>query len=69
MQAPAPQQKIAPVQAPMQAPPKSAMQAPYQSPVQKGGVPAGPGPMASEEIVPQVQTVAMGRPGLFRRFR
>jgi hypothetical protein len=45
------------------------MQAPYQSPVQKGGVPAGPRPMASEEIVPQVQTVAMGRPGLFRRFR
>jgi hypothetical protein len=64
MQAPS---KVAPVQAPTQAPGKAPMQAQAQAPVQKGGY-GGP-PMASAEVAPTTQYVAMGRPGLFRRGR
>jgi hypothetical protein len=39
-------------------------QAPTQSPVQKGGK-----QMASDNMIPDDQTFAMSRPGLFRRFR
>jgi len=70
----APTQKIAPVQAPTQAPSKAPMQAPTQSPVQKGApVQKGGAPLppaaSIENVVPQGQTLAMGRPGLLRRFR
>jgi hypothetical protein len=65
MQAPmqAPTQKLAPVQAPSQAPVQKHVQAPTQSPVQKGGK------MAYDQALPADQMLAMGRPGLFRRFR
>src|SRR5262245_50622102 len=65
MQAPkqAPMQAPTPKQAPAQAPVQKNVQAPTQSPIQKGGKPM------AYEASPSDQYVAMGRPGLFRRFR
>ena len=60
MQAP---QKVAPMQAPTQKQTQAPMQAPTQSPIQKGGKSMA---YDYDDGGPQF---AMGRPGLFRRFR